>query len=437
MSTHRFIPAKRKGRGLSFLSMLGGLLITLQLLLTPTAFAASGRVNAAMSLSPQGIVDLAGVSVVRLVISYTVAKPPSTVTCTALGTIIASWPATSASERNTWVLTDGSILNFSGGSCHPGGKLAGIRVYASSEYAGRQSPLMIAQLSCSNPICSDGPTASSGPVEVLSTLKGNGGALFSFHSDPAHMQPYLSLEQTTLPGASIGVELVGSSGTPPATPQVQTTAIPPLDLTPTQSTAPSTSTPGVGTAPPVFEPGTPYVDSNGNVAGMQLFGTTTHLSVANIQALENQEVELQQATAAQKAALSGKLNSNTLNMQWDAGIEQYEQGHYTLAVQTLQSIQPLNPNFQAASTYATLAEQKIAPQQTATATANTTQGNQGSPKVLGIIPASWVLVVGLVAGVLVLVLLFLLVSIVFGRRRIVRKRELESFDADVKRARQN
>ncbi len=46
---------------------------------------------------------------------------------------------------------------------------------------------------------------------------------------------------------------------------------------------------------------------------------------------------------------------------------------------------------------------------------------------------SWVLIVGLIAGAIVLMLLFVLVSLVFGRRRAVQKRdrqEMERFKAE-------
>src|SRR5260370_14362497 len=107
-STHRFILAKRKGKSLPLLSMLGGLLITFPLLFAPPALAASR--SAPATLNQQGIVDLAGVSVVRLSVEYLPAKGTPSVFCTLLGTIIASWPAQNASEKNTWVLTDGSLL---------------------------------------------------------------------------------------------------------------------------------------------------------------------------------------------------------------------------------------------------------------------------------------------------------------------------------------
>ncbi|MGH2481806.1 MAG: hypothetical protein ACRDHW_19305, partial [Ktedonobacteraceae bacterium] len=111
MSTHRFILAKRKGRSLPFLFMLGALLLMVPLLLPGTALAASRSVNATPPFTQPQIVDLAGVSVVRLSLTYVPTKGTPAVFCTALGTIIASWPAQDANEKNNWVLTDGTLLN--------------------------------------------------------------------------------------------------------------------------------------------------------------------------------------------------------------------------------------------------------------------------------------------------------------------------------------
>ncbi len=92
-SKHHFIPAKRRSKNLPLLSSLGWLLITLQLLFVPAALAISSRANATPPLSQQGILELSGVSVMRLLIFYSIGKSQPLVTCTTLGTIIASWLA--------------------------------------------------------------------------------------------------------------------------------------------------------------------------------------------------------------------------------------------------------------------------------------------------------------------------------------------------------
>src|SRR5712692_3587208 len=158
MNTYRFIPAKRKGRkrSLLWLSMLGGLLMTFPLLFAPPALAASR--GAPAILNQQGIVDLAGVSVVRLSVEYLPAKGTPSVFCTLLGTIIASWPAQNANDKNTWVLTDRSLLFPSTkNTCAPGVKLNAIKILAINEFTNSQAAsAQIGQLGCtSTGVCSD------------------------------------------------------------------------------------------------------------------------------------------------------------------------------------------------------------------------------------------------------------------------------------------
>src|ERR1700694_2709593 len=125
MRMHTFIAAMCKRRGLSLFSVLGGLLLLLPLLVPSVGFASSTSTTKSLArLSSPGVLALAGVSVVRLEVSDRLPRPANTVVqCTALGTLIASWPARSGLEQNNWVLTDGSILDPTGGtgSCVPGG----------------------------------------------------------------------------------------------------------------------------------------------------------------------------------------------------------------------------------------------------------------------------------------------------------------------------
>src|SRR6266516_3469061 len=142
MSTHSSIPEMRGGIGLSAFSLLIGLLLALQLVLSPIALATSsspGHISR-QALTEQGVLDLAGVSVVRLVVTYTTTQAP--IACTGLGTMLASWSPTTLSERNTWVLTDGSLLNPTGQSCASStrGQLMSIQVYANNAYTDSLPP---------------------------------------------------------------------------------------------------------------------------------------------------------------------------------------------------------------------------------------------------------------------------------------------------------
>jgi len=434
MRMHTFIAAMCKRRGLSLLSLLGGLLLLLPLLVPPVALASSTNPTKSLAgLSSQGVLDLAGVSVVRLEVSYRLTRPATTVVkCTALGTLIASWPATNATEQNNWVLTDGSVLDPTAGtsSCVPGGSLTMIQILASNEFTNQQSAFTVLdQLTCQNALCTDQPPGSSGQVAETVSRPVHGGVLLSFHSNVSHTLPYLTVAPSSTSASPTGIELAnapGAAGVWPTTPRITSSPLtlqsfldPKLGNTTAGNPQP---TPGV--TPLSNEPGMPLVDSNGQVTGMQLSGTGSQLTLADIQSLEQSQSELT------PPILSTHFAQNILSAKWETGIRQYEQGDYTHAAQTLTSIERDNLSFQAPTVFAQMAAAKISNGSNGTPTPP--QGNAQGSSFLGI-PMSWVLIVGLVAGVIVLVLLLTLVSLVFGRRRAVQKRgrqEMERFKAE-------
>src|SRR5947209_4941968 len=131
MSTHKFSPKMEKGVGLFGLSALGGILIALQLLLPSIAFSHS--THPAANPDPPQSLARAGVSVVRLELTYNALAPaaglnvsPTTAAggvggqtlaasgrCTILGVLLRSWTAVAGeATSNNWVLTDGAMLNF-------------------------------------------------------------------------------------------------------------------------------------------------------------------------------------------------------------------------------------------------------------------------------------------------------------------------------------
>src|SRR5205085_7975857 len=83
-------------------------------------------------------------------------------------------------------------------------------------------------------------------------------------------------------------------------------------------------TPGV--APLSNEPGMPFVDSNGQLTGMQLSGTGNQFTLADIQSLQQSQSELT------LPILSTHFAQNILIEKWETGIRQYEQGDYPQAV---------------------------------------------------------------------------------------------------------
>ena len=181
MSTHRFIPAKCKGSRLPLLFMLGGLLLLCSLLVPATVLAAPRSPSAPPPLTKQPqIVDLAGVSVVRLAVGYVPANSKGTTFCTVLGTIVASWSPLVASGQNNWVLTDGSLLSTSKkNTCAPNGTLSSITLFASNEFTGTQPNLStLDTVNCTTTgTCSD----TAGPQAII-TVTGSTATLFSFHT---------------------------------------------------------------------------------------------------------------------------------------------------------------------------------------------------------------------------------------------------------------
>src|SRR6266700_2788526 len=251
----------------SVLALLGGILIALQLALPAAAFASSSRPVAPNPPADQAFA-LSEVSVVRLVVSYS-SNTQVTTECTGLGVLVASWATTNPREENTWVLTDGDLVNKNGATCAQrtsAAQIAALRVYANNVYTSNPQDLLLS----SSPFvpvtvrCSDTKTCSGG------------AALFAFHTDQP--QPFLDIAaSTTNQPTSFGIELTrdGNLSVIPA----QSNAIPQQTfqylqqmphqfLTPTKE-APSSTLPN---ATPV-ELGMPLVDSSGSLAGLQLNAT--------------------------------------------------------------------------------------------------------------------------------------------------------------------
>ena len=443
MNTVRSTTTKRSsGVRLARFMLCGLLSILLSLSLLPTtkSFAAAAQPQHP-ALTQNGVLEQAGVSVVRLLISYNTIHNAQ-ISCTALGTIVASWPAISPNDRNNWVLTDSSMVALNGGACSAASQLATIQVQANNAYTnGAPPPTVIGALTCTKGTCRDAKVVGTGPTEaIITSSSAPGGTLFSFHTDNLNTQPYLNSGQASSGGT--GIELANSSKQWPQSSQVGTTPLQEF-LTPVYATTAPASAPSgtkVPTPPPVKqEPGMPLVDAQGNLVAMQGSNLTRPFTTTDLGTLESQVPEFQNQTT-----LKTQLNKNGLQTNWVAGIQAYDAGNYALAAQTLNKIQDpavaTNPDFQAARNFAQLATQKE--QQGNHGNSGTSnngsngQGNSGS--VLGI-PTSTILLIGLIAGVIFLVLLLVLVSLVFGRRRTQRrqdKAELARFKEDEEQARQ-
>src|SRR6266700_7510647 len=267
MSTKSFIPEMRKGISPSVLVLLGGILIALQFVLPATAFASLTRAAAPNPPADQAFA-LAEVSVVRLVISYASATQPvgvPAVECTGLGVLVASWATTNPREENTWVLTDGDLVNPSSATCAQrpaAAQIAALQVYANNVYTANPQGLLL-------------NTSGFVPVKVPCSdtkICGSGAVLFAFDTDQP--QPCLDVASlTTSQSTPFGIELTRDGSLSAFPPQSKTTPQQtrqylqqmPQFLTPTKE--PSGST--LPNATPV-ELGMPLVDGRGNLTGIQL-----------------------------------------------------------------------------------------------------------------------------------------------------------------------
>src|SRR6266478_5019464 len=208
MNRRSSLPELRRGNGLTVRSILSRLLLALLFIVT-LASCTPRR-----ALTQQGVLDLAGVSVVRLVVYYVVSPiagydPVYHVEeqCTGLGMLVCCWTPARTTEKNNWVLTDGTLVNTKGGTCLPetNSQLAGIQILANNAYTNNSpGQALIGSLQCHRPgqetICSD-----TEPETISSSA---GAVLFSFHTAANHLQPFLLVAapggRGTPPGVSLG-----------------------------------------------------------------------------------------------------------------------------------------------------------------------------------------------------------------------------------------
>src|SRR5205807_6507896 len=102
-------------------------------------------------------------------------------------------------------LTDGSVLDQTAekGSCVTGSSLTMIKILASHEFTNHQPAFTVLdQLTCQNATCTDHPPRSPGPIAETISRPVNGGVLLSFHSDPSHTLPYLTVAPLSSTSAS-------------------------------------------------------------------------------------------------------------------------------------------------------------------------------------------------------------------------------------------
>jgi serine/threonine protein phosphatase PrpC len=416
MSTKSFIPEMRKGTGPSVLVLLGGILIALQLVLPAVAFASPARAAAPNPPADQAFA-LAEVSVVRLVVSYSTTQPVGGQTfvpsaeCTGLGVLVASWATTNPREENTWVLTDGDLVNKNGATCAgrtSAAQIATLQVYANTVYTSHPQGLLLSSQSFVPVMvrCSDTKTCSSGAV------------LFAFHTDQP--QPYLDVAaSTSSQTVPFGIELTkdGSLSAIPTRSNVNPTPQQTVQylnqmrqfLTPTKESSSST----LPDATPV-ELGMPLVDRSGNLAGIQLNAKGVFSAA-----------QITQFLAAQPELRSSPARPNDLNKQWRQGMKDYYAGHLSNARQELTAAK--TATFTAPSLYLSSIAAKTSG---SSGGQPATPPSSGGVNIFGMQVPVLVLLLLSVVGLVALMIILVLVSLRFGAARAKRREELKRFKAD-------
>ncbi len=414
MSRHSYQPEMRRGIGRFAFSILGGLLLASQLVLPSTTFAISTRTANSADPPPSQSLAQSEVAVVRLIFSYT-AKPASKgttagnqVLCTSLGVLVKSFPASTASKANSWVLTDGSLLNTKPSPCAPTGSssrgktsttytLSSINVYANNVYTGNASTHALLGTYTAVPV--------SGFLCVTTPCT-NGAFLFAFHTD--QLQPTLdSATANTTPQFGIALTSQASPTARPPVPLSSTAAALPF-LNPTAVTLDATNSQN--------EVGMPIVNTIGQMVAMNLQGKVMFTS-ADYNAFVAQQ------------SIFANAPANPLQAAWENGLTAYYRQNYQDAIKDFQLVESLNPNFVAAKTF------ELKATALSTSQSNPVGVNSGTSTENATffgIPKSTFLIVGIVAGFVLLILILVIVS-VWSRRR----HELARFKAEQAEAQRN
>ncbi|HEY3993562.1 MAG TPA: hypothetical protein VGM01_11870, partial [Ktedonobacteraceae bacterium] len=287
MSTRCFMSRIGRSPGRFTFAMLLGAWLALSCLLPTAAFARTdGQTEAHALLSsstiPPAVLDKVGVSVVRLVASYGTGSDQ--VTCTGLGTLIASQgPSATSLHYVNWVVTDGSLISTEVSDCGKIGSthnLNGIQIWASSEYTNG-STLQLGGLTCNNGsvVCTD--LVSSTLSDSITPPTANSSepyTLLSFQS--AAGEPYAglapSIDGTGITGWNVGLTdssravypSQNTAGVASASVNFKNYLVPNavLDPPPVPHTGtPTSSTPNIANA---IEGGTPVINAQGQFAGM-------------------------------------------------------------------------------------------------------------------------------------------------------------------------
>ncbi len=418
MSTHRLILRRRRAFRLPAFSILAGLLLALQLWLPASAFAATRQ----SSPAPAEDVSRAGVSVVRLLVFYSVGKTTdkassiSVAECTGLGVLLSSQLMAGTNKYENWVLTDGSLVTSENqATCldtSPAATLSHIDIYVSRAYSSKSlTPF----------------STATGPKVICRALPAKcseGPALFSFQSD--FPQPFIDfpLPSSTLTGSSAltpkALQLISSDKNVKSLNSSDQDAAHVDDyrkqlqvfLQPNTIEATSSRS---------LESGTPLVDNTGSLSGLFL---------SNASAMKVDDI-LRFVTVGMEKIQGA---SNPVHDNWKSGMDAYYITHSMTEAHTdFSKAFDANPQFEAAQQFATLSTQTVDLQ---ARKANNVPANQnpsllnGSLQVAGFTLPYWALAA---AGVFLLFIIILLLVVFRGAARRRRKRILAAELADAER----
>ncbi len=418
MSTHRLNSRRSLSFRLPFFFVSAWLIIALQVGFSPPTFAAARQTPASL---PAENVTRAGVSVVRLLVSYTGSADAtgstanSNIACTGLGVLVLSQlKAGSVSQYENWILTDGSLVNTeSKATCLPSAPdaaLKSVTIYTSTSYNSQQAIKFTVNRADISVHCAavDSPCA-------------DGPALFSFDSSAQESQPFIDFASgptsgTSTDSAGQALSLAQSDLTLNG---LQTSSVSSALSTTYADQLASYRTPALmpqknGT----FEVGTPMVNSTGELVGMHVSANSATIPAAALSSFLNSVVP-QKADAS---ALSPVYEN------WKNGMDAYYHQMTVVAQDDFQKAYAANANFQAAQHFLALSGQSASVQKSGEHQHTTPPpAPRGSFTLNGVHFLYWQLALFFV--ILIIILLFALV-IVWRARSKKRKRALDAELAD-------
>lgn len=360
-------------------------------LLPSLAFAAS---PGGYQFGQSQALDQASVSVVRLIANYQ-PSVPKCASATGLGVLVGS--TQQGNSFTNWVLTDGSLLD-PGSTCGTQSEqLASIQIDASAAY--NSSGFVLINSSCTGLTSCQNTTTITCQSSASTQSCTNVAALVSFMT-PKPL-PFVTVAQSA-GQPTLGVGLT-TALTASATPQ------PVVATTPTQ--AAQSLMPTAIALNSEAEPGTPFVDAQGNLVSMEIQHTADS-SIISFLNTERSASQIGQANQVQQA--------------WNSAVRDFYSHAKQNIAGELQQISTLNPGFQAPLLRAQLAASQKnngnngASGAQSAATPISASASQTGP--FGLSMSRLLLFVGIVILV-ILVLILLVVGFVFGKRRAVARRQ--------------